>query len=53
MRIQHHSSGVASVNFVDNGRVYVAIHSADPEPAHESQSIADSNSWTNGDIPVK
>ena len=53
MPIQHHSNGLANGKLVATERIDGVIHSADPEPAPANQSVADSNSWTNGDIPVK
>jgi hypothetical protein len=35
------------------GLLNVAIRSADPEPVHVNHSVADSSSWTNGELPVK
>jgi hypothetical protein len=51
--IPHRSNGLANAKLVATERIDGVIHSVDPEPARESQSIADSNSWTNGDMPVK
>ena len=51
--IRLRSSGAASVNSAANERINATIHLADLEHAHVNHYAADSNSWTNGVLPVK